>query len=207
MKKVLFFSLALLVCAGLFMAVGKNNTVIKEGLKVGDTATDFKLKNTDDKLYSLNDVKDANGKDAKGWIVTFTCNSCPVAKMYEERLIALHQKMAPLGYPVVAIMPNDTDIKPSDSFAEMKAKNYPFAYLYDEKQEVFPIYGATRTPEIYLLDKNKVLRYTGAIDNNSRDASAVTVNYVEQAVAKMEAGQDPDPNFTKAIGCSIKVKG
>jgi peroxiredoxin len=208
MRKVLLPILGIMVCLGLFMALSPSafETKAKDGIKVGDTAPDFSLMNVDGKMYSLDDVKDANGNDAKGWIVTFTCNSCPVAQAYESRLIALHEKMSQMGYPVVAIMPNDTDIKPSDSMEEMKKKNYPFVYLMDEKQEIFPAYGATRTPEIYLVDNNKVLRYTGAIDNNSRDASAVTENYVQNAINRLEKGESPDPDFTKAIGCSIKIK-
>ena len=208
MRKVLLPILGIMVCVGLFMALSPSafETKSADGIKVGDTAPDFSLMNVDGKMYSLDDVKDANGNDAKGWIVTFTCNSCPVAQAYESRLIALHEKMSQMGYPVVAIMPNDTDIKPSDSMDEMKKKDYPFVYLMDEKQEIFPAYGATRTPEIYLVDNNKVLRYTGAIDNNSRDASAVTENYVQNAINRLEKGENPDPDFTKAIGCSIKIK-
>ena len=180
------------------------------GLTVGDIAPNFKLKNVDGKFYGLEDIKDANGEDPKGYIVTFTCNTCPVAKMYEERLIALHNKMAPLGYPVVAIQPNDPQLKPGDSFTAMqeraKAKGFPFVYLLDEGQEIFPQYGASRTPEIYLLDATRKLRYHGAIDDNSGDAEAVTVNYVEKAVTALQNGQDPNPSDIKAVGCSIKAK-
>lgn len=181
-----------------------------DGLTVGDMAPNFKLKNIDGKMYSLEDVKDANGNDAKGYIVTFTCNTCPVAKMYEQRIIDLHNKMAPLGYPVVAIQPNDPEVKPGDSFTAMqenaKEKGFPFVYLLDDGQEIFPQYGASRTPEVYLLDATHKLRYHGAIDDNSGDAEAVTENYVEMAVAALENGKDPDPSDIKAVGCSIKVK-
>lgn len=181
-----------------------------KGLTIGDIAPNFKLKNIDGKEYALEDIKDANGNDAKGYIVTFTCNTCPVAKMYEQRIIDLHNKMSPLGYPVVAIQPNDPEVKPGDNFAAMQQraedKAYPFAYLLDEGQEIFPQYGASRTPEIYLLDETHKLRYHGAIDDNSGDAEAVTVNYVEKAVTALQNGQDPNPSDIKAVGCSIKVK-
>ena len=85
-------------------------------------------------------------------------------------------------------------------------KGFPFLYLMDEKQEVFPVYGATRTPEIYLLDQDLTLRYTGAIDNNAMDASAVSIKYVEDAVEAIDTGKDPNPDFTRALGCSIKKK-
>lgn len=180
------------------------------GIQVGDQAPNFKLMNIDGKMYSLEDIKDANGNPAKGYIVTFTCNTCPVAKMYEDRLIALHNKMAKRGYPLVAIQPNDPEIKPGDSFEKMKEraaeKNFPFVYLLDDGQKIYPQYGASRTPEIYLLDETFKLRYHGAVDDNSGDPDGVTVNYVEKAVTALENGQNPDPNDVKAVGCSIKAK-
>lgn len=186
-------------------AVNQVEAIEAGGLQVGDIAPDFKLKNVDGKMVSLKDYK-----DAKGYIVIFTCNTCPWAQAYEDRIIALHNKMAPKGYPVVAIQPNDPSVQPGDSFAEMqkraKEKGFSFAYLLDEGQEVYPAYGASRTPEVYLLDTNRKLHYTGAIDDNARDASAVTVNYVEAAVAAIEAGKTPDPTLVKAIGCTIKAK-
>lgn len=188
----------------------KDKEVSDDAFKIGDKAPDFKLQNIDGEYYSLVDIKDANGESPKGIILTFTCNTCPYAVMYEDRLIDLHNTMSPKGYPVVAIMPNNTDVKPGDNMAAMqeraKEKNFPFLYLDDSAQEIYPQYAATRTPEIFLLDNEMVLRYTGAIDDNAQDAKAVTVNYVEQAVEAIEAGQDPNPGKVKAIGCSIKVK-
>lgn len=183
---------------------------VNPGLKVGDVAPDFKLKNIDGRLVSLADTKDAKGESPKGYIVTFTCNTCPYAVMYEDRIIELHNKYAPKGWPVVAIQPNAPEVKPGDSFEEMKVrakeKNFPFVYLFDEGQKVFPQYGATRTPHVFLLDSNRKVRYIGAIDNNPQDAEAVTKPYLEDAIAAIEAGKEPDPNFTKAIGCGIKTK-
>jgi peroxiredoxin len=177
-----------------------------DGFKVGDIASDFNLKNAiDDQLVSLKSLGEVNG-----YIVTFTCNTCPYAVMYEDRLIALHKKYAPLGYPVIAINPNDPDVQPGDSYAAMKTrakeKAFPFKYLFDDGQNVYPDYGATRTPHVYLLDKNRVVRYIGAIDNNAQSASAATEHYVEDAIAALQGGEDPNPNFTKAVGCTIKVK-
>jgi peroxiredoxin len=178
------------------------------GYKVGDKATDFKLKNIDSKMVSLADYK-----DAKGYIVTFTCNHCPFAIAYEDRVIALHDKYAVKGFPVVAINPNDKNRAPDDSFDQMivraKEKKFPFAYLYDESQEIAKAYGATRTPHVYILSKNGndlTVEYIGAIDDNSDDASAVKVKYVENALDNLLAGKKADPNFTKAIGCTIKWK-
>ena len=191
----------LLAGAALWMAAG----MPESGLKVGDTAPDFRLKNVDGKMVSLKDYK-----KAKGFIVTFTCNTCPYAVMYEDRIIELHKKMEPKGYPVIAIQPNDPSVQPGDSFSKMqqraKEKKFPFAYLMDEGQKVYPQYGATRTPHIFLLDNNLKVRYIGALDDNASDATAVTKRYVEDAIAALEKGKDPEVTSTKAVGCTIKAK-
>ena len=198
MKKILFALFA-------FAIFGSAYTVVHSGLHIGDKAPDFKLMNVDGEAVSLADYKEANG-----FIVTFTCNHCPYAVMYEDRLIDLHNEFAPKGYPVIAINPNDPEVKPEDSFENMKVraeeKNFPFPYLMDEGQKVFPKYGATKTPHVYVLDKDLVVQYIGAIDDNARDASAVEVRFVANAIAALEKGSKPDPAETKAIGCSIKSK-
>lgn len=208
MKKIIGLSISLVAALTLLVSAGIADRT--NGLKVGDKAPTFKLKNVDGKVYALEDVKDANGKKPKGYIVTFTCNTCPFAVAYEDRLIELHNKAAALGYPLIAIQPNDVAVKVGDSFEKMqeraKEKKFPFLYLIDEKQEVYPAYGASRTPEIYLLDNSMTLRYTGAIDDNYQDAEQVKSNYVLDAIKAIEAGKDPDPNFIKAIGCTIKAK-
>jgi len=130
--------------------------------------------------------------------------------MYEDRIIDLHNKWAGNGFPVIAINPNDPNLKPADSFDKMKErateKSFPFPYLFDDGQKVFPAYGATRTPHVYVLDKEKVVQYIGAIDDNARNASGVEMNYIENAIEAIQKGSKPNPNFTKAIGCSIKYQ-
>jgi len=207
MKQLLLLLATFLFVAGFtFPAKNTFNTVSKKskGYQVGDVAADFYLKNIDDKMVSLESIK-----DVKGYIVVFTCNSCPVSIAYEDRIIDLHKKYAPMGYPIVAINPNDPDLKPDDSFEEMKVraaeKKFPFMYLFDEGQKVYPKYGATKTPHVFLLDKNRRVKYIGAIDD-SRDDSDIKNKYVEVAIAQMEKGENPNPPFTKAMGCSIKDK-
>ena len=171
---------------------------------MGDKAADFKLKNIDGKMVSL-----ADNKAAKGYIVVFTCNTCPYAKAYESRIIDLNQKYAPQGYPVVAINPNDPKVAPGDSYAAMQTKKYNFPYLHDETQQVAKAYGATRTPHLYVLKRQGndfVVSYIGAIDDNSEDASLVKTKYVENAMAEIMAGKPATTNATKAIGCTIKWK-
>lgn len=196
------------------VANGKNLNLIEtpapSGVSVGDKAPAFSLKNIDGKTYSFDNIKDANGKTPKGFIVVFTCNTCPYALANEQRLIDLHNAYSPKGYPVVAIQPNDPALQPGDSFEAMKQnaaeKGFPFLYLLDEKQEVFPAYGATKTPEVYLVDAKRIVRYHGAIDDNVRNPDGVEEKFVEMAIASIEAGKDPVPATTKAIGCGIKKR-
>lgn len=176
------------------------------GYQVGDTVSDFKLKNVDGKMVSMADYK-----TAKGFIVVFTCNHCPFSKAYEQRIMDLNTMYAPKGYPVIAISSNDKDVVPEDSYENMQAlakeKQYAFPYLYDETQAVAKTFGATRTPQIFILNKEKkgtVLLYTGAIDDNTDNPADVTTKYVQNAMTEILAGKPVEQNFTKAVGCSIK---
>ena len=182
-------------------------TLVGEGYKVGDIADDFKLKNVDGNLVSLADFS-----DAKGFIVVFTCNTCPYSVANEDRLNALDAKYKTKGYPVIAINPNNPAVQPGDSFELMKVrakeKNFSFPYLFDEGQEVYPKYGATRTPHVYLLNKEDEglkVKYIGAIDDSSRNEANVKTKYVEEAVEALLNGKEVSTTNTKAIGCSIKA--
>jgi peroxiredoxin len=177
------------------------------GYDIGDIATDFELENIDGTMVSMADYN-----DAKGFIIVFTCNTCPYAVAYEDRVEALNKKYAAKGYPVIAIMPNNTDVKPGDNMAAMKArakaKGFTFPYLMDKGQKIYPQYGATKTPHIYILKKTKngpQVKYIGAIDDNYQDASAVTKIYAEDAVNALLDGKEVSETKTRAIGCSIKV--
>ena len=146
--------------------------------KIGDTATDFKLKSVDGKMYSMSDYK-----DAKGFIVVFTCNHCPFAVKYEDRINALAKKYKSKGYILLAINPNDPAVEPEDSFELMKVrakeKGFAFPYLFDEGQKIYPQYGATKTPHVFLLDKNRMVKYIGAIDDNVDSAAEVKEKYLK----------------------------
>ena len=173
--------------------------------KIGDKATDFKLKSVDGKMYGMSDYK-----DVKGFIVVFTCNHCPFAVKYEDRINALAKNYKSKGYILLAINPNDPALEPADSFELMKVrakeKGFVFPYLFDEGQKIYPQYGATKTPHVFLLDKNRIVKYIGAIDDNVDSANDVKEKYLENAIAALESGKTPSPETTKAIGCSIKVK-
>lgn len=177
------------------------------GYKVGDIATDFQLRNIDGKMVSLKDYK-----AAKGFIVVFTCNHCPFAKAYEDRIIALDKKYSKQGYPVIAINPNNPEKSKDDSFDLMKVrakeKGFTFPYLFDEGQKIYPQYGATKTPHVYLLQKTakgNEVKYIGAIDDNYEEPTAVKEKYVENAVDALLKNQPVKVTETKAIGCSIKA--
>ena len=183
-------------------------TGVQAQYKVGDVVSDFNLKNVDNKNVSL-----AQYNSAKGFIVVFTCNSCPVAQKYESRVVQLNKEFSPQAFPVIAINSNDVNVAPGDSFAEMqkKAKTdaYAFPYLYDESQAVAKRFGATNTPHVYVLAKEGdkvVVKYIGAIDNNADDASKADKKYAADAIYSILDGKAPAISATKAIGCTIKWK-
>lgn len=192
--------LILTTCMLLF-AMG---TMVAQGYQIGDKVEDFSLKSTEGEMVSMSDYE-----DAKGYIVIFTCNHCPYAKAYEDRIKAIQEKYAPQGYPVIAINPNDPEVQPEDSFEKMKkraeAQNFNFKYLFDEGQKVYPKFGATRTPHVFLLDDEMVVRYIGAIDDNYKSAAEVEKAYLKDAIEALKKGNDPQPATTKAIGCTIKT--
>lgn len=168
----------------------------------------FSLRNVDNNFYSL----DSFAK-VKGLIVVFTCNHCPYAKAYLSRILDLDKKFKSKGYPVLAINPNDPELEPTDDFPSMQLQarqvGYTFPYLFDEKQEVYPEFGATRTPHVFVLKRDKkdfIVKYIGTIDDNYKDANQVTKKYVEMAVNALLAGKEPKIKETKAIGCGIKTK-
>lgn len=179
-----------------------------KGYEVGDEATDFKLKNVDGKMVSLSDFK-----SAKGFIVVFTCNHCPYAKKYENRIIELDKKYKSQGYPVIAINPNDPSVQPEDGYKQMieraKEKGFTFPYLLDEGQKIFPQYGATKTPHVFLLQKENgknIVKYIGAIDNNYENPDDVSEYYVQDAVNALIKKEPIKMTKTFAIGCTVKVK-
>lgn len=175
------------------------------GYKIGDKIEDFKLKNIDNKMVSLSDYK-----EAKGFIIIFTCNTCPYSVANEDRIIALDAKYKSKGFPVIAINPNDPEVVSEDSFEAMKVraseKGFTFPYLFDDGQKIYPKFGASKTPHVYIVSKkNMKVEYIGAIDNSSRNPDNVSEKYVENAVNALLAGKKVEKTETRAIGCSIKV--
>ncbi|MFZ6012842.1 MAG: thioredoxin family protein [Bacteroidota bacterium] len=197
---------SLTLVMGLALLVASTPMVPNYG--VGDTVSDFKLKNVDGKMVSLSDYK-----NSKGVIVIFDCNTCPYSKAYNQRIIALNKKLTPVGFPVVTINSNDPEVSPGDSFDDMvyraKQSKYDFPYLIDETQSVARAFGATNTPHVFLLKKEGndfKVAYIGAIDDSARNPSSVSKKYVEEAVEAIVAGKPVPVTKTKAIGCGIKWK-
>lgn len=176
------------------------------GYKVGDSVEDFTLKSVSGKKVSLGSME-----EAKGFVVTFTCNHCPYAKMYEDRLIALHNEYAEKGYPVIAINPNTKTVG-DDDFKHMKKrakeKGFPFEYLADDSQEVAKAFGAAKTPHVYVVQRDGEafkVRYIGAIDNDPKGGKP-DKHYLRDALNALLQGEEVENANTLAVGCTIKWK-
>jgi len=173
-------------------------------MAIGTQAPPLSLPGADGKTYTWE-----NYKDAKAVVVVFTCLSCPVAKAYEERLVALGRDYASKGVKMVAIMSNDVTIKPDDATQKLKArseeKKYPFVYLVDSTQEVAKAYGAKVTPHVYIFGPDRKLVYRGRLDDNP-DPTKVTTHDAQSALDAIVAGKPIQTAETRAFGCSIKWK-
>jgi peroxiredoxin len=184
-------------------------------LKLGAKAPDFRLPGVDGKTYALGDFA-----KSPVLVVLFTCNHCPTAQAYEDRIIAVVNDYKDKGVAVVAISPNDpksvrldelgyTDL--SDSFEEMKVraehKKFNFPYLYDgDTEEASRAYGPVATPHAFVFDKDRTLRYEGRIDDSERPGLAKT-RELRDALDALLAGREPAVKQTRVFGCSVKWKG
>ena len=166
---------------------------------------DFSLKSTDGKLLSLNQYP-----DAKGFIVVFTCNHCPFARLYPERMNALNARYSKLGVPLIAISSTDTISYEEDGFADMmkyaRDAHFNFPYLFDADQSVAKNFGAQKTPHAYVIWKENnqwVVKYNGAIDDNGAEPEKVRTSYVSDAVEACLAGKEVAVKEMRSIGCQI----
>ncbi len=180
---------------------------IIKGYQIGSEVADINLLNVDNKRISFSDFS-----DAKGFIVIFTCNTCPYAVASEDRINALDAEFKTKGYPVIAINPNNPEVQPDDTFVLMqqkaKEKGFTFPYLFDESHKVYAQFGAAKTPHVYLIQKEgdkNIVKYIGAIDDNVRKASSVNERFLANAINELLAGKEISLKETKAIGCSVKV--
>ena len=195
--------IALAIVVGAFLYPQKT---VAAALGIGASAPSFELKNVNEQMVSL-----AGASGEVGTLVVFTCNHCPFAIAYEDRLIALANEFQPKGIKFVAISSNDPKIKPEDGLEGMqkkaKEKNLPNPYLINEDVPVATAYGAARTPETFLLDKDGKVVYSGRIDDNT-EVKDVKVHDLQNAMTKLVEGKasEIDPKVTAAFGCTIKFR-
>ncbi len=172
-------------------------------LSVGDVVQPWEnLPSTDGEPHSWKDLK-----DKKAIVIAFTCNTCPYAVDYQERLKSLANKwQANDQVAVIAVNSNLIDDDSLDAMKERaKSEELSFPYLKDEKQELGKAWGATRTPEFFVINQERKVVYMGALDDDTNPDEA-TVNYVNQAVEAVLAGKKPEVQETVAIGCNIRYK-
>ena len=166
---------------------------------------DFSLKGIDGKFYSPSDFKD---KDIL--IIIFKCNHCPYVKAVIDRLVSFQKKYKDKKVQLIGINPNDPVTYPEDSFENMKVfaekHNMNFPYLVDETQESAKQYGAVCTPDIYVYDKERKLRYRGRLDDSWKDEDKITSRDLEKAVELLLDGKEIDFTQIPSMGCSIKWK-
>jgi peroxiredoxin len=209
---ILFFILLVWMQSGL-LANTYNSIEEPKTLAIGSSAPDFSLQGIDGKTYSL-----ASFKNASVMVIIFTCNHCPTAQAYEDRIIKMTSDYADKNVSVVAISPNDpesvrldelgyTDL--SDSFDEMKIragqKQFNFPYLYDgETQAASKQYGPVATPHVFVFDKNRILRYQGRIDNMENPAKRPTSTDARNAIEALLNNKEVPVASTKVFGCSVK---
>jgi len=159
----------------------------------------------DGKKCSLNDLA-----SSKALVVVFSCNHCPTVQAYEDRMIAYQREYAAKGVQLIAINSNEDENYPEDSFDEMikraKHRGFNFIYARDADQKVAKAFGATHTPEFFLFDQRRTLRYHGKMDDNHKDPSAVKVNYLRNATDAILAESQVKEAETYSIGCTIKWK-
>lgn len=196
--------LAVLGFAWVLAILGLSSCAVAEqkGVKVGDPAPDWKgIIGVDDKEHSLADYK-----DAKLIVLVFTCNHCPVAKAYEDRLVALQKDYKDKGVQVIAVNVNNI---PEDRLDRMKVrakeKGFNFPYIYDSSQKMGHDYGARVTPHVFVLDSERKVAYIGAIDDN-QNPEKVTKHYLRDALDALLAGKARAVAETKAFGCTIKYE-
>jgi peroxiredoxin len=176
-----------------------------KGLPLGTPAPDFALPGVDGRTYTL-----ASFADATLLVVVFSCNHCPYAIASEDRLIALQNAYASRGVRFVLINSNDADNYPEDSFDNMvrraRVKRYPFPYLRDDSQDVAHAYDAACTPDVFVFDADRTLRYNGRIDDNWQEPAKVTRQDLRTVLEDLLAGRPVSIEPIPSMGCNIKWK-
>ncbi|MBW7843281.1 MAG: thioredoxin family protein [Ignavibacterium sp.] len=174
-------------------------------LKIDSLLPQFNLPGTDGNSYSSEGFKNKNIL-----IVIFSCNHCPYVQAYEERMINLQKEFKDRGVQIVAINSNDDSKYPEDSFDEMKKRaverKFNFPYLRDETQKIAKAFGASHTPQIFLFNKERKLKYEGKIDDNWQEPDRVQNHYLRDAITEVLDEREVSIPETFSIGCTIKWK-
>lgn len=176
-------------------------------LALGDQAPAFELPGTDGNIHA---VSEASEPAVRTTVVYWTCNHCPYALAWHERLIQVANDYGDRGVRFLAINSNDAEKYPADSFEAMKERvkseaNWPHPYLHDESQKVAKDYGVQKTPDVYVLDEDLKLRYRGAPDSNYDDPAREAA-WLRAAIDDLLAGRQVEMAESTPIGCSIKWK-
>jgi peroxiredoxin len=171
-------------------------------LSIGDKAPAFELPDTEGMSHAF----PADGE--RPTAIVFTCNHCPYALAWHDRILDVARDYEPHGVRMLLISPNDAQRYPRDSFEAMQQRvrgdgGWPAPYLYDESQEVARAYGAKTTPDVFVVDSAGTLRYRGAPDADHGD-EAQHAAWLRSALEAVLEGSDPEPAETDPVGCSIK---
>jgi thiol-disulfide isomerase/thioredoxin len=197
-------AVAVLIAVGAARA-GESTGGLALGSKVPASVAKTKMKNVDGKMLSIADL---TGK--AGTLVVFTCNHCPFAKAWEERIVELGNTYAGKGIGVVLVNANDPGMHPDDGYEEMqaraKSRGMKIPYVVDDASAVARAFGASVTPEAFLFDKAGKLAYHGTIDDNRNEPDKVTARYLKDALDAVVAGKKPPVAETKGLGCGIKFR-
>ena len=198
MKKILFGMTALVALATLAFTVG-------DPLQIGSTMprADLKLKDISGKEITMKDAKKDNGI-----LVMFSCNTCPYVIKNQQRTVAISAYATKMNVGVIILNSNEAYRGDEDSYDAMKEyakdQNYKWNYVVDKNHEVADAFGANRTPECFLFDKNLKLVYHGAIDDNPSDKDNVKRNHLQEAINELTAGKDISVKESRSVGCTIK---
>lgn len=199
MKKIFFILAPLAVAAG--MAFTVNNEPLTIGSKM--PKADVKMKDVSGEAISMKDAAKENGV-----LVMFSCNTCPYVIKNQERTVAISDFAKKNNIGVIVLNSNEAQRGGDDSFDAMKEyakdQKYNWSYVVDQNHEVADAFGANRTPECFLFDKNLTLVYHGAIDDNPSDAAAITRNHLKEALKEVAAGKDVSIKESRSVGCTIK---
>ena len=198
-------AIAIVSGAAVAVSAGESTGGIAIGTKVPAAVAKTKMKNVDGKMLSISDV---TGK--AGTLVIFTCNHCPFAKAWEQRIVELANSYSGKGVGVMLVNANDPTTHPEDGFEEMqaraKSRGMKVPYVVDDTSGVARAFGASVTPEAFLFDKAGKLAYHGAVDDNRNEPDKVKARYLKDALDAVVAGKAPALPETKGLGCGIKFR-